>query len=291
MENVIETGAVTELENQFAEAGDQQEMAQESVVTLSEILSEAQDNDAGSPEAGGDDPQPQTVGNESDDGSAAQDVPAPTQQPQTVYRTQAEFDAAFSKRMQNERNRNRPYVEMGQAVMDLAGNELTSEEVKAAISHALAEKRSKAYNTDYDTEMNNIRVEQRVAQRNAPRQQVAQSTSQPAEDSDTRAREMIATMSAIGDDSFNVEALQGNQEAMVAWVNGATPAEVYRKYFAGVQPKPSAASAPATEKPKRPAPERAANSGAMGTPQRRFTAADIKKIDDAIEARGGVALY
>ena len=39
MENVIENGAVTEME--YADVGDQQEMAQEGVVSLSEILSEA----------------------------------------------------------------------------------------------------------------------------------------------------------------------------------------------------------------------------------------------------------
>lgn len=293
MENVIDTGAVTEMD--FADAGDQQEMAQESVVTLSEILSEAQDNDAGNPEAGGAIEAGNTVGNERDDGAAQQETaPVTTQQPKDYYRSQAEFDAAFSKRMASERNRNRPYVEMGQAVMDVAGSELTSDEVKAAISHALAEKRSKAMGTDYDTEMNNIRVEQRVAQRFAPRQ-TEQNTRQPAEDSRTRAEQMVAAMSAIGDDAFNVAALQGNREAMTAWANGASPAEVYRRYFAGGSvptPQPTEPQMTNTNTGvKRPAPERAANSGAMGTPQRKLTKADIAKIDAAIDERGGVALY
>lgn len=291
MENVIETGAVTELDNQYADAGEQQEMAQESaVVSLSEILSEAQDNDAGSPDAGEAAGAEETVVNERDDGAAPQADLEPKQQPQAVYRTQAEFDAAFSKRMANERARNRPYVEMGQTVMDLAGNELTSDEVKAAISQALAEKRSKAYNTDFETEMNNIRVEQRVAQRTAPRQQAVQNAPQPAEDSRARADEMLATMNAIGDGAFTVQALTANKEAMTAWSNGASPAEVYRKYFAGAPATP-VETKPAADKPRRPAPERAANSGAMGSPQRRFSKADIEKIDKAIEARGGVALY
>ena len=293
MENVIENGAVTEME--YADVGDQQEMAQEGVISLSEILSEAQDNDAGNPEAGGAEEAGNTVGNERDDGAAQQNpAPVTTQQPKDYYRSQAEFDAAFSKRMASERNRNRPYVEMGQAVMDVAGSELTSEEVKAAISHALAEKRSKAMGTDYETEMNNIRVEQRVAQRFAPRQ-TEENMPQPAENPHARAQEMIAVMSAIGDDAFNVAALQGNQEAMTAWANGASPAEVYRRYFAGGSvptPQPSVPQTTNTDtRAKRPAPERAANSGVMGTPQRKLTKADIAKIDAAIDERGGVALY
>lgn len=292
MENVINNGAVTELEDQFADAGDQQEMAQESVVTLSEILSEAQDNDAGNPDAGEAATGGETVENQGDDGPAEQvSELASAPQPKDYFRSQAEFDAAFSKRMANERARNRPYVEMGQAVMDVAGSELTSEEVKAAIVHALAEKRAKAYNTNYDDEMNNIRVEQRVAQRFAPRQP-EQTPRQPAEDARGRAEAMMAAMGAIGDDAFNVAALQGNREAMAAWVNGATPAEVYKQYFAGgraATPQPSEPQ-PAP-RAKRPAPERAANSGPMGSPQRKLTKADIAKIDEAIDAHGGISLF
>ena len=286
---IIENGAVTAAEEQVAEAGDQQEMMEGSVLSLSQILSDAQDSDAENPDAGEPEAAGETVAIESDDDSdqpAAEPASAP--QPQTVYRTQAEFDAAFSKRMANERNRNRPFVEMGQTVLDVAGDELTNEEVKAAISHALAEKRSRANNTDYDTEINNIRVEQRVAQRFAPRRE-APNAPQPAEDPGARAKEMVAAMSAIGDDAFNVAALQGNQEAMVAWANGATPAEVYRRYFAGGGDRPTQTAAPV--RAKRPAPERTANSGPMGVPQRKLTAADIKKIDAAIAEGGGVSLY
>lgn len=286
---IIENGAVTAAEEQVAEAGDQQEMMEGSVVSLSQILSDAQDSNAENPDAGEPEAAGETVVNESDDGSAQPaEEPASAPQPQTVYRTQAEFDAAFTKRMANERNRNRPFVEMGQAVMDVAGDELTNDEVKAAISHALAEKRSRANNTDYDTEINNIRVEQRVAQRFAPRREVSDAP-QPAENPDARARQMLEAMSAIGDDAFTVAALQGNQEAMVAWANGATPAEVYRRYFAGSPTKPTQTAAPA--RAKRPAPERTANSGPMGVPQRKLTAADIKKIDAAIAEGGGVSLY
>lgn len=287
--DIIENGAVTAAEEQVAEAGDQQEMMEGAVVSLSQILSDAQDNNAENPDAGEPEAAGETVANESDDDSSQpSEEPAPAPQPQTVYRTQAEFDAAFSKRMANERNRNRPYVEMGQAVLDVAGNELTNDEVKAAISHALAEKRSKANNTDYDTEINNIRVEQRVAQRFAPRREVADAP-QTAENPGVRAQEMVAAMNAIGDDAFNVAALQGNQEAMVAWVNGASPAEVYKRYFAGGAKGSTQAVAPA--RAKRPAPERTANSGPMGVPQRKLTAADIKKIDAAIAEGGGVSLY
>lgn len=289
MSEVI-NGAVTAAEEQVVQAGAEQETSQDSAsyVALSDILSDAQDSNAGSPDADGTPVQPETVVNESDDGSEVQVDAATEPQPQTVYRTQADFDAAFSKRMANERARNRPYVEMGQAVMDLAGEELTSDEVKAAISNALAQKRANTYNTDFDTEMNNIRVEQRLHQRNNPRP-AAQNTPQPAEDAGTRAQEMVAAMSAIGDEAFNVAALQGNQEAMVAWANGATPAEVYRRYFAGATSQQPAVQ-PAS-KPRRPAPERAANSGAMGTPQRRLTEADIRKIDQAIAEHGGVSIY
>lgn len=294
MENVIETGTVTELEDQFADAGDQQQMAQESVVTLSEILSEAQDMDAGNPAAEQGAEPVETVESERDDGadqSPAQPVTTP--QPKDYFRSQAEFDAAFSKRMANERARNRPYVEMGQAVMDVAGGELTSEEVRAAIYHALAEKRSRANNTDYEAEMHDVKLEQRVVQRLAPRQ-AGQTARQPAEDSRGRAEAMMAAMSAIGDDAFNAAALQGNKEAMAAWVNGATPAEVYRQYFAGSRaatPQPPAPQTTQTPRAKRPAPERAANSGPMGTPQRKLSKADIEKIDAAIDAHGGISLF
>lgn len=292
MENIIENGAVTETENQVAEAGGQQEMMEGSVVTLSEILSEARDSDAGSPAAGGKDAVNETVANQEDDAPVQQQPePATAAQPQTVFRTQAEFDAAFSKRMANERSRNRPYVEMGQAVMDVAGNELTSAEVQEAISHALAEKRSRVNHTDYDTERNNIRVEQRVAQRFAPRNVPSpHNTPQPAENSRARAQEMMAAMSAIGDGAFNVAALQGNPEAMNAWVGGATPAEVYRTYFAGAPQRAPQQPQPQTQNVKRPAPERAANSGPMGTPRRALSDADLDKIDAMVEAGRSVSL-
>lgn len=291
MSEVIESGAVTAAEEQVAQVGAEQEMTQEGgVVTLSEILSDAQDIDAGNPEADGDTTPTETVVSQSDDGSGqAQDVTEPTSTPQPVYRTQADFDRAFAKRMANERARNRPYVEMGQTVMDVAGSELTSDEIRAAISHALAEKRSKAYNTDYDTEMNNIRVEQRVAQRSKASQPV-QDARQGAENPDVRAREMVSTMNAIGDDRFSVEALQGNHDALVAWANGATPAEVYEKYFAGAAEPVSQKPAPTVTKPKRPAPERTANSGAMGRQSPRLTRTDIEKIDAAIAAGRDVSL-
>ena len=295
MENVIDTGAVTEID--FADVGDQQEMAQESaqesVVTLSEILSEAQDNDAGNPEAGGVIEAGNTVGNERDDGAVQQETaPVTTQQPKDYYRSQAEFDAAFSKRMASERNRNRPYVEMGQAVMDVAGTELTSEEVRAAIYHALAEKRSRANNTEYDTELHDVKLEQRVMQRLAPRQ-VEQNAPQPAEDSRGRAQAMIATMNAIGDEAFTTETLRRNAEAMTAWANGASPAEVYRRYFAGggvPTPQPSAPQTTNTDTgAKRPAPERAANSGALGTPRRILSDAELDRIDAQVDSGRSVS--
>ena len=260
------------------------------VATLGEILSEAQDSNAQRPNAGGGAAQGETVENTGDDGPApAQEPTAPTQQPDGFYRSQAEFDAAFSRRMANERARNRPLVEMGQAVLDVAGNELSSDEVTAAISRALAEKRSRANSTDYDTEMNNIRVEQRVAQRFAGRS--AQTPSQTADDPSTRAREMLAAMEAIGDEAFSVEALQGNQAAMEAWAGGATPAQVYREHFLNVQAQPSIPAAEQYAKPaaprSRPTPERAANSGAMGTPARTFSAEDIRKIDEYLAKTNG----
>lgn len=289
MSEVIENGAVTAAEEQVAEVGEQQEMAQSSVLSLSEILSEAQDNDVESPDAGGESDAGETVVTESDDGSAQQQEPTVSApQPQAFYRTQADFDAAFSKRMANERARNRPYVEMGQTVMDVAGSELTNEEVREAIAHALAEKRSKAQGTDYDTEANNIRVEQRVMQRLSPRQH-DDTPRQAAENPNTRAQEMVAAMNAIGDDAFNVAALQGNHEAMTAWASGATPAEVYRRFFAGA-PAPTQQSAPPVTKAKRPAPERSSNSGAMGRPVTGLSRADIEKIDAAIEAGHSVSL-
>ena len=290
MEQIIENGAETAAMEQAVPAGGEQEMTGP-VATLGEILSEAQDSNAQGPDAGGGAAQGKTVENTGDDGPApAQEPAAPTQQPDGFYRSQAEFDAAFSRRMANERARNRPLVEMGQAVLDVAGNELSSDEVAAAISRALAEKRSKANSTDYDTEMNNIRVEQRVAQRFAGR--TAQTPSQTADDPGTRAREMLTAMEAIGDETFSVEALQGNQEAMEAWAGGATPAQVYRKYFLNVQTQPSspAAAQPgktAAPRGSRPTPERAANSGAMGTPARTFSAEDIRKIDEYLAKTNG----
>ena len=289
MEQIIENGAETAAMEQAVPAGGEQEMMGP-VATLGEILSEAQDSNAQGPDAGGDAAQCETVENTGDDGPApAQEPTAPTQQPDGFYRSQAEFDAAFSRRMANERARNRPLVEMGQAVLDVAGNELSSDEVAAAISRALAEKRSKANSTDYDTEMNNIRVEQRVAQRFAGRS--AQTPSQSADDPGTRAREMLAAMDAIGDESFSVEALQGNQEAMAAWASGATPVQVYRKYFLNVQTQPDSPAAEQPAKPavprSRPTPERAANSGAMGTPARTFSAEDIRKIDEYLAKTNG----
>ena len=290
MDQIIENGAETAAMEQAVPAGGEQEMMGP-VATLGEILSEAQDSNAQGPDAGGDAAQGETVENTGDDGPApAQEPTAPTQQPDGFYRSQAEFDAAFSRRMANERARNRPLVEMGQAVLDVAGNELSSDEVAAAISRALAEKRSKANSTDYDTEMNNIRVEQRVAQRFAGR--TAQTPSQTADDPGTRAREMLAAMEAIGDETFSVEALQGNQEAMEAWASGATPAQVYRKYFLNVQKPPTAPAAAqpakvAAQRSSRPAPERAANSGAMGMPARTFSAEDIRKIDEYLAKTNG----
>lgn len=290
MDQIIENGAETAAMEQAVPAGGEQEMTGP-VATLGEILSEAQDSNAQGPDAGGDAAQGETVENTGDDGPApAQEPTASTQQPDGFYRSQAEFDAAFSRRMANERARNRPFVEMGQAVLDVAGNELSSDEVAAAISRALAEKRSKANSTDYDTEMNNIRVEQRVAQRFAGR--TAQTHSQTADDPGTRAREMLAAMEAIGDEAFSVEALQGNQEAMEAWAGGATPAQVYRKFFLNV---PQQTATPASAQPAkvaaqrstRPAPERAANSGAMGTPARTFSAEDIRKIDEYLAKTNG----
>ena len=144
MEQIIENGAETAAMEQAVPAGGEQEMTGP-VATLGEILSEAQDSNAQRPDAGGGAAQGETVENTGDDGPApAQEPAAPTQQPDGFYRSQAEFDAAFSRRMANERARNRPLVEMGQAVLDVAGNELSSDEVAAAISRALAEKRSRA---------------------------------------------------------------------------------------------------------------------------------------------------
>ena len=98
-------------------------------------------------------------------------------------------------------------------------------------------------------------------------------------------------MEAIGDEAFSVEALQGNQEAMEAWAGGATPAQVYRKYFLNVQPQPARPAAAQPAKPavprSRPTPERAANSGAMGTPARTFSAEDIRKIDEYLAKTNG----
>ena len=99
-------------------------------------------------------------------------------------------------------------------------------------------------------------------------------------------------MEAIGDETFSVEALQGNQEAMEAWAGGATPAQVYRKYFLNVQPQPSSPAAAhpgktAAPRGSRPTPERAANSGAMGTPARTFSAEDIRKIDEYLAKTNG----
>ena len=289
MDQIIENGAETAAMEQAVPAGGEQEMMGP-VATLGEILSNAQDSNAQGPDAGGGAAQGKTVENTGDDGPApTQEPTAPTQQPDGFYRSQAEFDAAFSRRMANERARTRPLVEMGQAVLDVAGNELSSDEVTAAISRALAEKRSRANSTDYDTEMNNIRVEQRVAQRFAGRS--AQTPSQTTDDPGTRAREMLAAMEAIGDEAFSVEALQGNQAAMEDWASGATPAQVYRKHFLNVQAQPSIPAAEQYAKPaaprSRPTPERAANSGAMGTPARTFSAEDIRKIDEYLAKTNG----
>lgn len=292
MEQIIENGAETAVQmEQAAPAGGAQEMTGP-VATLGEILSEAQDSNAQGPDAGGSAAQGETVGNTGDDGPApAQEQAASTQQPDGFYRSQAEFDAAFSRRMANERARNRPFVEMGQAVLDVAGEELSSDEVTAAISRALAEKRSKANQTDYDTEINNIRVEQRVAQRFAGRP-AQQTPSQSADDPGARAHEMLEAMQVIGDEAFNVEALQGNQAAMEAWAGGATPAQVYRQFFLNApqqpsSPTPTQPARGAAPRSGRPAPERAANSGAMGAPTRTFSAEDIRKIDEYLAKTNG----
>ena len=68
MSEVI-NGAVTAAEEQVVQAGAEQETSQESAsyVALSDILSDAQDSNAGSPDADGTPVQPETVENESDD--------------------------------------------------------------------------------------------------------------------------------------------------------------------------------------------------------------------------------
>lgn len=279
--STIENGAVTAVEEQSVDAGGQQEM-ENSAVSLSEFLSEAQDSNAESPDAGvGSDGGETVVNDNGDDGRADESEESATadHNPQTVYRTQAEFDAAFSKRMANERARNRPFVEIGREVVNVAGDELSADEVRAAISHALAEKRSKNNSTDYDTEMNNIRVEQRIARRYSPQRETSAPQQAEADEPRRRAGEMISAMESIGDERFTVEALQRNNAAMEAWANGATPSQVYRQFFLSQPSGQSAKKASA-----RPAPERSANAGATGSPARKFSFADIDKIDKALES-------
>lgn len=272
----LRNGAVTELveENQqAADAGSQQTSS--NTVRLDEILTQAQSQtDAGNPDADAADNGAETVEDAGDDGQSGEQTDAQTtDQTSKVYRTQAEFDAAFSKRMRKEREQNRPLVEMGRAVSEVAGEDLTPEEVRDAIASALADKRAKANKTDFDTEMNNIRVEQRVAERFRAK---PTTETQPDANVEARTQEMVRAMEAIGDDGFNPEALSQNQEALRAWVEGATPAQIYRQFFTGGNPQPR------TNKPKRPAPERAANSGAMGRTSQRLTAEQIRRIDEEI---------
>jgi len=267
-------GAVTE---EIAETGGQQ-ATNSNFVLLDDILSEAQDNDAGNPEAAGQDNEGEKVDNAGDDNPTGNEPETESNQSSTTYRTQAEFDAAFSKRMAKERERNRPYVDMGKLVNGVTGGELTDDEVKEAISNALAEKRSRANKTDIDTELNNIRVEQRIASRyggNAEREYVNHADDGVKE----RANEMVATINAIGDDSFTIDALRSNQQAMEYWAKGATPAQVYKSFFAASQ---SATTAPRKVN-NRPSPERSANSGATGTGSRRLTSAEYAKINDALD--------
>lgn len=279
---IAQSGAVTPTETNapVAETGNQPEV-NENVVHLNEILSMAQDSNAEEPGAEEPSTTSETVENPGDDGpttvTEASSQPEPSE---PVYRTQAEFDAAFSKRMAKERAQLRPMAELGRAVSEVAGTELTAEEVRAAISVALADKRAKANKTDFDTEMNNIRVEQRVMQRFSPaRQQPTQQESgAPQNESiaDVRAREMVDVMQAIGDDNFTPALLQRNQAAMQAWAEGATPAQIYKQFFvatvAAAEPAPAA-------KPKRPSPERAANSGAAGAVKRTFSDAELERIE------------
>lgn len=272
----LRNGAVTEPgeENQqAADAGSQQTSS--NTVRLDEILTQAQSQtDAGNPDADAADNGAETVEDAGDDGQSGEQTDAQTtDQTSKVYRTQAEFDAAFSKRMRKEREQNRPLVEMGRAVSEVAGEDLTPEEVRDAIASALADKRAKANKTDFDTEMNNIRVEQRVAERFRAK---PTTETQPDANVEVRTQEMVRAMEAIGDDGFNPEALSQNQEALRAWVEGATPAQIYRQFFTVGSPQPR------VNKPKRPAPERAANSGAMGRTSQRLTPEQIRRIDEEI---------
>ena len=105
----LRNGAVTELveENQqAADAGSQQTSS--NTVRLDEILTQAQSQtDAGNPDADAADNGAETVEDAGDDGQSGEQTDAQTtEQTSKVYRTQAEFDAAFSKRMRKEREQN-----------------------------------------------------------------------------------------------------------------------------------------------------------------------------------------
>jgi hypothetical protein len=295
MEEIMENEAVTQPEADSPGAGADeggQQLDDQSVVTLDEILSEAQDSNAESPEAGGTGEAAETVEPAGDDGpDAVQPEPIRPEESPKVYRTQAEFDAAFSKRMAKERAQLRPLAEIGRAIAEVAGGDLTAEEVRQAVASALADKRAKANNTDFDTEMNNIRVEQRVAQRLAPRQpepQIEQETAAPEsrQTVEMRTQEMLRVMEMLGDEGFTVQALQQNREAMAAWAAGAPPAQVYRQFFLGQQVRDGQQAHDGqqarTERPRRPAPERAANSGWAGRTPSRLTDEQIRRIDEAI---------
>ncbi len=270
MENIPQIGA---------EVGNQQT---EKVVHLDEILSLAQDSNAENPDAGAPEQAAEMVDTKQGDDSpeAAMEGDVQIDEPSSVYRTQAEFDAAFSKRMAKERSQLRPLADVGRAISQVAGGDLSPDEMRAAVAVAVADKRAKANHTDFDTELNNIRLEQRIAQRFAPKEIPEPDNAEPpANGGDVQARssEMIGAIHTINDDGFTITALQENKQAMAAWVQGASPAQVYKQFFAGV------AQPAVTPKPKRPAPERAANSGVTGRTSHKLSHEEMRKIDEAIE--------